>query len=60
MRVFFTIACITIASLFVAAQENAVNTVTVIRAGTLIDGKSDPAAPRSGDRHPRQPHRERR
>ncbi len=41
MRVFFTIACITIASLFVAAQENAVNTVTVIRAGTLIDGKSD-------------------
>ncbi len=41
MRASFTIACITIASLFTTAQEKAPNTVTVIRAGTLIDGKSD-------------------
>jgi len=41
MRAFFTIACITITSLFTSAQEKAPNPVTVIRAGTLIDGKSD-------------------
>ncbi len=41
MRASFTIACITIASLFASAQEKAPNTVIVIRAGTLIDGKSD-------------------
>jgi len=42
MRASFTIACITIASLFTSAQERkSPNTVTVIRAGTLIDGKSD-------------------
>ncbi len=41
MRASFTIACITIASLFASAQEKVPNTVTVIRAGTLIDGKSD-------------------
>ena len=41
MRASFTIACITIASLFASAQEKAPNTGIVIRAGTLIDGKSD-------------------